>query len=66
MVRMNILLEMPADTVVKALRDIHPDAIVVVYHDAGALALDAASRSSLAITARLLADVGLPPSSVDP
>jgi hypothetical protein len=66
LVRMNILLEMPGDSVAKALRDIHPDAIVVVYHDAGALALDSASRSSLAISARLLADVGLPPSSVDP
>ena len=59
LVRMNLAVETP-DAVATALRSFHPDAIVVVYHDAGALALDLPSQNSLALTARLLGDVGLP------
>jgi hypothetical protein len=66
LVRMNILLESPADPVVAALRQFHPDAVVVLYHDAGALSLDAASRDSLAIAARLLGDVGLQSAAAAP
>ncbi len=43
-----------------------PGPVVVAYHDAGALALDAASQASLALAARLLADVGLPPPAAAP
>ena len=59
LVRMNLAVETP-DAVANALRTSHPDAIVVVYHDAGALALDVPSQNSLALAARLLGDVGLP------
>jgi hypothetical protein len=59
LVRMNLAVETP-DAVAAALRTFHPGAIVVVYHDAGALALDLASQNSLALAARLLGDAGLP------
>ena len=55
LVQMNVALAQPPD-----LAGFHPDAIVVVYHDAGALALDGASQASLALAARLLSEVGLP------
>ncbi len=44
----------------------HPDAVIVAYHDAGALALDAASQASLALAARLLGDAGLPAPAAHP
>ncbi len=61
LVRMNVALVTPAGPIATAISGFHPDAIVVAYHDAGALALDPASQTSLAIAARLLADAGLPP-----
>ena len=59
LVRMNLAVETPAD-IAAAVRSFHPDAVVVVYHDAGALALDASSQASLALAAHLLGDAGLP------
>ncbi len=55
LVRMNLAMARPPD--LSALR---PDAIVAVYHDFGAMGLDAASQASLAATARLLGELGLP------
>ena len=66
LVRMNVALVDPAPPIAAAIRGFHPDAVIVAYHDAGALALDAASQTSLAIAARLLGDVGLPPRRAAP
>jgi hypothetical protein len=55
LVRMNLALANPP-----ALGGLHPDAIVAVYHDAGALALDPGSQASLALAARLVGEAGLP------
>ncbi len=49
---MNLAMARPPDLPALRVRD----AVVVVYHDAGALALDAASQASLAAAARLLAN----------
>ena len=59
LVRMNLAVEMPA-AVTAALQTFHPEAVVVVYHDAGALALDLPSQNSLALAAKLLGETGLP------
>ncbi len=60
LVRMNVALVDPEPPIAAAIKGFHPDEVIVAYHDAGALALDAASQTSLAIAARLLGDVGLP------
>ena len=61
LLRMNLAVGSPPDALAAALRGFGPDAVVALYHDAGALALDGASQNSLALAARLLGDVGLPP-----
>ena len=66
LVRMNLALVTPAPPLAAAIRAFRPDAVVVLYHDAGALALDPASQASLALAARLLADAGLPPPATAP
>jgi hypothetical protein len=56
LVRMNIALNDPADRVAKiALQDFKPDEIFVIYHDAGALAVNAAARISLKAATAILA-----------
>ena len=65
LVRMNLAVAEQA-TVTQAVRGFNPEAIIVVYHDAGALALDASSQASLAFAAKLLSDAGLPSSSTAP
>ncbi len=65
-VRMNTALAAPEAPLAAALAGFHPDAVVVAYHDAGALALDGASQASLALAARLLADAALPPPAQGP
>jgi hypothetical protein len=53
---MNIALNDPADRVAKiALQDFKPDEIIVIYHDAGALAVNAAARISLKAATAILA-----------
>lgn len=66
LVRMNTALVSPLPPLVDALRGFHPDAILALYHDAGALALDAPSQLSLAMAARLIRDAGLPPQPRQP
>ena len=66
LVRMNLALVTPAEPLADALRGFDPDAVIVAYHDAGALALDGASQASLAAASRLLGDVGLPPKRTQP
>ena len=66
LVRMNLALVTPTPPLAAALQSFHPDAVVVLYHDAGALALDPPSQASLALAARLLADAGLPPPPAAP
>lgn len=53
-VRMNLALASPEPALAAALHEVHPDAVIVVYHDFAALALDGASKASLALAARLL------------
>ncbi len=65
LVRMNLALEAPGP-VSQAIERFHPDAIVVIYHDAGALALDAPAQSSLALTAQFLRDLRLPTTRQSP
>ena len=60
LVRMNLALVTPAPAIASAIRMFQPEAVIVLYHDAGALALDPASQASLALAASLLADAGLP------
>ena len=60
LVRMNLALVTPAFALAGAIRAFNADAAIVLYHDAGALALDPASQASLALASRLLADAGLP------
>ena len=66
LVRMNLALAEPPSLLAPLLRSFHPDAVVVAYHDAGALALDAASQASLALAATLLTDADLPGRSAAP
>ncbi len=66
LVRMNLALVTPAPALTGAIRAFNADAAIVLYHDAGALALDPASQASLALAARLLADAGLPPTATCP
>ena len=55
LLRMNLALHSPpAPIAALAIAGFRPDAIVIVYHDAGALALDEASRLSLAATTAIL------------
>lgn len=65
LVRMNLAMLTP-EAVVAALAGYRPDAIICVYHDAGALALDPPSQASLALAARLVGEAGLPPPPTDP
>ena len=60
LVRMNPALGTPPAVLADALAGFGPTAVIVLYHDAGALALDDASQASLALAARLLADAALP------
>ena len=66
LVRMNLALVTPAAPLAAAIASFHPDAVIALYHDAGALALDPASQASLALAARLIADAGLRPSPAAP
>ncbi len=66
LVRMNPALGTPPAVLAAALASFHPTAVIVLYHDAGALALDEASQASLALAARLLADAALPPPASGP
>ena len=55
LLRMNLALHTPpAALAAVAIAGFRPDAIVIVYHDAGALALDEASRLSLAAATAIL------------
>ena len=60
LVRMNFALATPRDVLGAALAGYGPSAIIILYHDAAALALDGASQASLALAAKLLADAALP------
>jgi hypothetical protein len=54
LLRMNLALARPPDALADlAIRHFAPDAIVIVYHDASALALDGPSRQSLEATTSL-------------
>ena len=66
LVRMNLALTEPPGLLAPLLHTFHPDAVVVAYHDAGALALDPASQASLALAATLLTDADLPGHSAAP
>ena len=66
LVRMNLALVTPIPALAAAIHAFQPEAVIVLYHDAGALALDPASQASLALASRLLADAGLPPPRNDP
>ena len=66
LVRMNLALVTPIPALAAAIHAFQPEAVIVLYHDAGALALDPASQASLALASRLLADAGLPPTRNDP
>ncbi len=67
LVRMDLVVTEPPDPAVAArVRAFHPDAIVIVYHDDGALALDAASQISLAAVQALLANQSLRQATVSP
>ena len=59
LVRMNLALVTPEPAIAGAIRAFNPTAAIVLYHDAGALALDGASQASLALAARLLGSAGL-------
>jgi hypothetical protein len=65
-VQMNLALSAPPSLLVPALRAFQPTSLVVLYHDAGALALDGASQASLALAATLIADADLPQPSTAP
>ena len=55
LLRMNLGLARPPAVLARlAIRDFAPQAIVIVYHDAGALALDAPSRLSLEAATAIL------------
>ena len=55
LLRMNVAIGEPAGLLAAtALRTFKPDAIVIIYHDGSALALDAGSQASLAALGRLL------------
>ena len=55
LLRMNLALAEPPGAVADvAIRRFKPDAVIVVYHDAGALGLDPASRLSLAAATAIL------------
>ena len=66
LVRMNLATVAPPRLLAPLLHAFRPDAIFVAYHDAGALALDAASQASLALAATLLRDADLPGWSAGP
>ncbi len=66
LLRMNIALETPPILLTPLLHRFAPDAVIVAYHDAGALALDPASQASLALVASLLPDAGLSHPSAAP
>ena len=66
LVRMNLALTTPPALLAPLLRGFHPTAVIVAYHDAGALALDPASQASLALVATLLTDADLPQPSTAP
>lgn len=66
LLRMNLALGTPPPLLAPLLQGFHPDAVIVAYHDAGALALDPASQASLALAAALIPDAGLPAASTAP
>ena len=59
LIRMNIALGTQAAPLSAAISQFRPDALLVAYHDAGALALDPASQASLALAATLISDARL-------
>lgn len=66
LVRMNLAVDTQPVPLAPLLHRFAPDALVVAYHDAGALALDPASQASLARVATLLTEAGLPHPSAAP
>jgi hypothetical protein len=67
LLRMNVAIGMPlAPLAEKALGQFRPDAIIIVYHDDGALALDGGSQASLAGLLNLLRNQALPIRSASP
>lgn len=66
LVQMNVALSAPPGLLARTLRAFQAAALVVVYHDAGALAVDGASQASLALAAALIEDPGLQRPSNDP
>ena len=64
LVRMNVAVQDDPAALAAALHDYAPTAVIVVYHDAGALALDVSSQTSLALVARLLSQASLPPAAI--
>ena len=66
LVRMNLAGTVPPPLLASLLQRFAPEAIIVAYHDAGALALDPASQASLALAASILAGAGLPHPSAAP
>ena len=66
LVRMNLALAVPPASLAPLLHRFDPSAVVVAYHDAGALALDPTSQASLALAATLLRAAGLPGASPAP
>jgi hypothetical protein len=66
LVQMNLALSAPPGLLAPTLHAFRPTALVVLYHDAGALALDGASQASLALAANLIVDADLPRASAAP
>ena len=67
LLRMNVAIgEPPGLLAATALRTFQPDAIVIVYHDDGALALDAGSQASFASLLAILRNQSLPSASASP
>ncbi len=67
LVRMDAVITGPPDPALAArLRAFRPDAIVIVYHDDGALALDVPSQASLAAVQALLRNQPLRQATVSP
>ncbi len=67
LVQMNVAFaQPPAPLADRILRQFRPDAIVIVYHDDGALALDGGSQASLAALLTLLRNQPLPSASASP
>jgi hypothetical protein len=67
LLRMNVAIGEPAGLLAAtALRTFKPDAIVIVYHDAGTLVLDPGSQASFAALLAILRNQPLPSASASP